>query len=85
MILLEALTKAGFKKSLFDKTGSIYVEASIVMPVTCLIIIGMIGLIMTFYSSVHKQAEEHIEIVSGWDCSEQIEVIRRFDRFIDWI
>lgn len=85
MTLSEALTRASFKKQLPDKRGSIYVEASMVIPMTCMIIMGMIGLIMTFHGHVYKQAKSHIETVFGWECSKQIEVIRRYDRFIDWI
>lgn len=85
MILSEVLTRVVFKNRLSDKAGSIYVEASIVLPMTCLIIISMIGLVMTFYSNIYKQAEVHIETVSDWNHSKQIEVIRRYDRFIDWI
>ena len=38
------------------------VEATILIPLTILIIIGLIGLMMTFYDRLEKQTESHAEM-----------------------
>lgn len=35
------------------------VEATLIMPVTCLIIIALIGLMMTFYFELNHQIDEN--------------------------
>ena len=35
------------------------VEAALIMPVTCLIIIALIGLMMTFYFELNHQIDEN--------------------------
>ena len=50
-----------------------------VMPLTCLVMAGLIAVIMSFYGAVAKQSEDHIKQASEWDVTGQIEVIRRND------
>ena len=53
-----------------SKRGSIYIEASAVMPLTCLIVIGMITIAISFYNQLNKQVEEHKVLLSEWTKSE---------------
>lgn len=69
--------KASFRRKLAQRSGSIYVEASMVMPLTCLVMAGLIAVIMSFYGAVAKQSEDHIKQASEWYVTGQIEVIRR--------
>lgn len=98
MTLLEALTVANskissrlgtwkvyFAKYRLNKRGSMYIEASMTLPLACFILIALVGLTMTFHGNVARQAENHKETVAGWDCKKEMELIRRYDRFIDWI
>ena len=41
------------------------VEATILIPMTVMIIIGLIGLMMTFYGRLEKQITEHERIRNG--------------------
>ena len=43
-----SLSKASFRRKLAQRSGSIYVEASMVMPLTCLVMAGLIAVIMSF-------------------------------------
>lgn len=85
MKLSVASARANFKNLIGDKRGSAYVEAAMVLPVSCLILVAMAGLIMAFHGSVGKQTASHIEEIRSWDCEAEIEVIRNYERFIDWI
>lgn len=73
----EASVRASFRQLISDRRGSVYVEASMVMPMTCLIMAAMIAVIMSFYGDVSSQTEDHIEQASRWDITAQIEVIRK--------
>ena len=68
-----------------NKRGSVYIGASIVLPVSCLILFALAALIMTFHSDVVQQVSKHTEDISAWDCEKEIEIIRKYERFIDWI
>ena len=68
-----------------NKRGSVYIEASIVLPVSCLILFALAALIMIFHGDVAQQVSKHTEDISAWDCEEEIEAIRKYERFIDWI
>ncbi len=81
----EALVKASFNKQVFNKRGSLYIEASMLMPLACFIMIALMGIIMTFYGHLVKQTENHKEEVCKWECTKEIELIRNYERFIDWI
>ena len=68
-----------------NKRGSVYIEASIVLPVSCLILCALAALIMIFHGDVAQQVSKHTEDISAWDCEKEIEAIRKYERFIDWI
>ena len=68
-----------------NKRGSVYIEASIVLPVRCLILFALAALIMTFHGDVAQQVSKHTKDISAWDCEKEIETIRKYERFIDWI
>ena len=68
-----------------NKRGSVYIEASIVLPVSCLILFALAALIMIFLGDVAQQVSKHTEDISAWDCEKEIEAIRKYERFIDWI
>ena len=68
-----------------NKRGSVYIEASIVLPVCCLILFALAALIMIFHGDVAQQVSKHTEDISAWDCEKEIEAIRKYERFIDWI
>lgn len=63
-----------------SKKGSIYVEASLVMPVTCLISISLIGLAMTFFSDIRHQVDYHKEELEKWSQGKEASYIRSIDR-----
>lgn len=68
-----------------NKRGSVYIEASIVLPVSCLILFALAALIMIFHGDVAQQVSKHTKDISAWDCEKEIETIRKYERFIDWI
>ena len=68
-----------------NKRGSVYIEASIVLPVSCLILFALAALIMIFHGDVAQQVSKHTEDISAWDCEKDREAIRKYERFIDWI
>lgn len=53
-----------------NKRGSIFIEASMVMPLTCLIVIGIIILSIGVYNNLNKQVKIHKEALIGWTKSE---------------
>lgn len=85
MIPLEVSTRASFKKHAADKRGSIYVEASMVMPLTCFIIVALMGIMMTFHGELSRQIKLHKDGAAQWSCSSELILIRNYERFIDWI
>lgn len=70
------------RPSVLGKRGSMYIEASMILPVSCLIMASAAGLIMTFYAGVEKQAAGHIKEAAEWDLHDEIEIIRKYDRHI---
>lgn len=70
---------------MFNRIGGAMVEAAMVLPVSCLIIFSLAGLIMSYHGQVVIQVNEHIKSAESWDISNKIEEIRRYERFIDWI
>lgn len=68
-----------------NKRGSVYIEASIVPAGRCLILFALAALIMIFHGDVAQQVSKHTEDISAWDCEKEIEAIRKYERFIDWI
>lgn len=53
-----------------SRKGSIYIEASMVMPLTCLIVVGMLLLAMGFYNQFIEQKKHHNEALKEWSMSE---------------
>lgn len=74
-----------FKRRDNCKRGSVYVEASMVMPLTCFILLALVGIIMAFHGEFSKQINAHTESIKHWDCSKELVLIRNYERFIDWI
>lgn len=79
MILLENSAAVSFK--LQSRKGSAYVESALVMPLTCLIIIGLMGIIMTFHGQLLQQVSKHKAEAANWECSNQLQLIRIHDSF----
>ena len=61
-----------------DKRGGAYVEASMTLPLACLIMAALMGIVTSFYDSVAQTAAEHVEEAENWDVSGQIEAVRRY-------
>jgi len=53
-----------------SRKGSIYIEASMVMPLTCLIVVGMLLLAMGFYNQFIEQKKHHNEALKEWTMAE---------------
>lgn len=53
-----------------NKKGSIYIEASIVLPLSCLIVITMITISVSFYNVFLKTVMNHKEEILQWMMSE---------------
>jgi hypothetical protein len=85
MILLDLLAKLSSKKILANKRGSAILEATMVMPLTCLILVTLVGIIMTFHGDLSKQVSMHEKEVLKRECHKELLKIRVYDRFIDWI
>lgn len=64
-----------------NKKGSIFIEASMILPITVLTIAGLICLIMFFHGQFAKQADEHIRKLSEEDYSAQMEMIRNNENY----
>ncbi len=56
------------------------IEATLVMPVTCLIIVGLIGLMMTFYNELIVQIEEHEVERNNIYQTREVTYIRIYDK-----
>lgn len=56
-----------------------------VMPLACLVVLALMGIIFAFHGDLAKQVESHKKQVSGWDFSVEMELIRNHERFVDWI
>ena len=56
------------------------VEATMVMPVTCLIIISLITLMVTFYDTFIAQTMKHKEELAQIYESREVTYIRTYDR-----
>lgn len=85
MIPSAASTETDSKPLLRGKAGSVFIEASMILPVTCLILTALIGIIMTFHGNLAKQTKLYGEEVKSWDRSVQVEIVRNYERFTDWI
>jgi hypothetical protein len=85
MILLGLSAKLSFKKIFANKKGSAILEATMVMPLTCLILVTLVGIIMTFHGNFAKQVNSHKKEILERECHKELLKIRLYDRFIDWI
>ena len=62
-----------------NKKGSIYVEASLVMPAACLICIALIYITMFFYTEVDRHAVE----LEKWSEKKSSSYVRTVDKMED--
>ena len=83
MTLLERLAKLNFKRNLLNKEGSLFIEASIVMPLACIIAIAMIQLAICFFNEFASQVAEHKLDLSEKSYTLQIEIIRNYGKFFE--
>ena len=79
MKLLARLIKQSFSSALKSKRGSSYIEASIVMPLACIISIMMIQIAIVFFNDLLKQTTKHKEFFEEKSYSLQIELIRNYE------
>lgn len=79
MTPLGLLVKQNFKKNLFNKRGSIFIEASIVMPLACIITIMMIQISIVYYNEFAKQVHHHMDDISKKSFIIQTEIIRNYE------
>lgn len=82
MKLLERLTKASFRIFSHNKKGSIFIEASLVMPMACIISIMMLQIAICFFYRFQEQVETHIEALNNKNYMLQIEIIRNNEKFM---
>ena len=59
------------------------VEATLIMPVTCLIITALIGLIMSFYDELNAQIESNAVLRDKIYETREVTVIRVRDRLTE--
>ena len=57
-----------------------FVEATLVMPLTCMILIGLISLMMVFYNELLIQTEKNAEKLAGIYENREVTYIRTYDR-----
>jgi len=64
-----------------NKRGSIFIEASIVMPLALIISINMLLMAMFFYQNICEQTRRHKEELRQFSYVLQMEYIRNYERF----
>lgn len=79
MTPLAHLVKQNFKKFTFDKGGGLFIEASVVMPLACIITIMMIQIAILFYNDFSKQVDDHKLEISQKSYFLQTEMIRNYE------
>ncbi len=79
MRLLVRLIKQNSSFVLRSRRGSSYIEASIVMPLACIVSIMMIQIAIVFFNDLLKQRTEHKEYFEEKNYSLQIELIRNYE------
>ena len=57
-----------------------FIEASLVLPLTCIIIIIMITTAMSFYSNLEEQVENHKNELANKSYTLQIAFIRNYEK-----
>ncbi len=81
MIPLEHSVRPSFKKIFSNKKGSIFIEASIVMPLACIIAVAMIQIAIISFNELAKQVADHKLELSERSYVLQTEIIRNYERF----
>ena len=66
-----------------NKKGSIYVEASLVMPAACLICIALIYITMFFYTEIRRQVDSHAVELEKWSEKKSSSDVRSVDKMED--
>jgi len=66
-----------------ERKGSQLVEATMVLPLTILVMMVLIGLIMTFFSDLQAQLEEHETLYAEQYLKNEVQTIRIRDRLRD--
>lgn len=82
MIHLARLTKQSFKGFCHNKKGEVFIEASIAMPLACVISIMMLQLAVIFFNELEEQVKEHISMINEKSYMIQIEILRKNEKFI---
>lgn len=62
-----------------NKKGSIYIEGSLVMPLTCLIAVSLIGIAMYFHGNIIKQIETHDKAFVKYEGGYEARYVREYD------
>lgn len=62
-----------------NKRGSLYVEASMVMPMVFMIITGLIGIVMGFNICLLEQAKDHLTAWNELNKGIEAEYMRNLD------
>lgn len=80
-VLMKTFPFPGKKFRLYgNKKGSVYVEATFVMPAAVIIAAALITLTVSFYSDICRQAERHEEELSGQKAGYESSYVRKADR-----
>ena len=82
MKLLGHLVKANSKMFSHNKMGSIFIEASLVMPMACIVSIMMLQIAICFFYQFQEQVETHMEALNNKNYMLQIEIIRNNEKFM---
>ena len=82
MKLLGHLVKANSKMFSHNKMGSIFIEASLVMPMACIVSIMMLQIAIYFFYQLQEQVENHIEVLNNRNYVIQIEMIRNNEKLL---
>lgn len=77
MVLLVHFLKQNFKNSLSNKKGSIFIEASITMPLACVIAVTIIQISVVLFNDFKNQVQDHVKYMDEKSYSMQIEIIRK--------
>lgn len=77
MVLLVHFLKQNFKNSLSNKKGSIFIEASITMPLACVIGVTIIQISVVLFNDFKNQVQDHVKYMDEKSYSMQIEIIRK--------
>lgn len=73
--------KQNFKNSYRNKNGSIFIEASIIFPLACIIAIAMLHFAILFFNELEGQVSEHVSTIKEDSYMIQVEIIRNHEKF----